>query len=174
MPPTPLPVKCSFVCSQAEGISPGDLVVGPTGWQRHALLTAREARVVASGLDPAHHLGVLGTNGLTAYFGLLAVGEPKAGDTVLVSAAAGSVGHIVGQLAKIRGCRVIGVAGSDAKCDLLVNELSFDAAVNRLAADFRERFKAATPDRMNRRRLSRLRLFEALRAGSRGFDRLDH
>ena len=56
---TPLPVKCSFVCSQAEGISPGDLVVGPTGWQRHALLTAREARVVASGLDPAHHLGVL-------------------------------------------------------------------------------------------------------------------
>ena len=93
----------------------------------------------------------------TAYFGLLAVGEPKAGDTLLVSAAAGSVGHIVGHLAKIRGCRVIGVAGSDAKCDLLVNKLSFDAAVNRLAADFRERFKAATPDRINRRRLTRAR-----------------
>jgi NADPH-dependent curcumin reductase CurA len=99
--------------------------------------------------DPALHLGVLGTNGLTAYFGLLDLGKPQPGNTVVVSAAAGSVGHIVGQIARRAGARVIGVAGSDVKCRLLVDELGFDAAVNYRAGDFRDAFKRATPDRID-------------------------
>jgi hypothetical protein len=134
--------------SRAQGFSPGDLVVGPTGWQAQALLRSQTLRVVPNDVDPESHLGVLGTNGLTAYFGLLSVGVPKPGETVVVSAAAGSVGHIVGQLAKLRGCRVVGVAGSDEKCALLTDELGFDAALNRRSDDFRAEFKAATPDRI--------------------------
>jgi NADPH-dependent curcumin reductase CurA len=99
--------------------------------------------------DRRDHLGALGTNGLTAYFGLLEVGQPKPGDTVVVSAAAGSVGHIVGQLANLRECRVVGIAGSDEKCRLLVDELGFDAAVNYKDANFRAAFKDATPDRID-------------------------
>lgn len=147
--------------SRADGFVEGQTVVGPTGWTTDAVVDARHLRIVDDGeraggeaaggaeIDPALHLGVLGTNGLTAYFGLLSVGEPSAGDTVVVSAAAGSVGHIVGQLAKVKGCRVVGVAGSDDKCRLLVDELGFDAAVNRKSSDFRAQFKDATPDRIN-------------------------
>jgi len=92
------------------------------------------------------YLGPLGVNGLTAYFGLLRVGAPAPGETVMVSAAAGSVGHLVGQIAKIAGTRVVGVTGSDAKGDVLTRELGFDAAVNYREDDFREALKAATPD----------------------------
>jgi len=137
--------------SRAADIDEGQTVVGPTGWTTDAVVGAHLLRVVDTGgatVDPALHLGVLGTNGLTAYFGLLSVGDPAPSDTVVVSAAAGSVGHIVGQLAKIRGCRVVGVAGSDEKCRLLEDELGFDAAVNRRSPDFRAEFKAATPDRI--------------------------
>ena len=135
--------------STAAGISVGDLVVGPTGWTRHAVLRARETRIVSPTADPGDHLGVFGTNGLTAYFGLFDIGRPVPGDTVLVSAAAGSVGHLVGQMAKQHGCRVVGVAGSEAKCTMLIDELGFDAALNRSADDFRDHFRAATPDRIN-------------------------
>ena len=135
--------------SNAEGIDAGDTVVGWTGWRSHAVMAGGELRVADSALDPALHLGVLGTNGLTAYFGLLDVGRPEAGETVVVSAAAGSVGHIVGQIAKTQGCRVVGVAGSDEKCSLLVDELGFDVAINRHSPDFRAEFRAATPDRIN-------------------------
>ncbi len=137
--------------SRAPGVSEGSTVVGPTGWTTDAVLDANQVRVVdeaEAALDPAVVLGALGTNGLTAWFGLLAVGEPQAGETVLVSAAAGSVGHLVGQLASAQGCRVVGVAGSDEKCGLLVDELGFDAAVNRRSGEFRAEFKAATPDRI--------------------------
>ena len=105
--------------------------------------------MLPAGTDPATALGVLGTNGLTAYFGLLDVGRPVAGETVVVSAAAGSVGHIVGQIAKIHGCRVVGVAGSPDKCRLLTEELGFDAAVDHRDPAFRDRFKEATPDRID-------------------------
>jgi NADPH-dependent curcumin reductase CurA len=145
--------------SRAAGFEEGQTVVGPTGWATDAVVDAGQLRVVdaqpdeggpgGDADDPALHLGVLGTNGLTAYFGLLSVGDPSPGDTVVVSAAAGSVGHIVGQLAKVRGCRVVGVAGSDEKCRLLVDELGFDAAVNRRSPEFRAEFKAATPDRID-------------------------
>ena len=135
--------------SRTPGLSAGDVVVGPTGWQEYSVHPAKAVRKVEPGADPARHLGVLGTNGLTAYFGLLELGQPKRGETVVVSAAAGSVGHIVGQVAKRLGCRVVGVAGSEEKCRLLVEELNFDAAVNYKDPDFRAAFKAATPDRID-------------------------
>jgi NADPH-dependent curcumin reductase CurA len=129
--------------SNDPSLAPGDLVTGPTGWQDYSVHAARALTRVAAGGDPALHLGVLGTNGLTAYFGILDVGRPQAGETVVVSAAAGSVGHIVGQIARIKGCRTVGVAGSDDKCAVLTDELGFDAAVNYKAPDFRDAFKAA-------------------------------
>jgi NADPH-dependent curcumin reductase CurA len=135
--------------SNSPELRAGDLVVGPTGWQEYSVQEARQLRKIPAGADPALQLGVLGTNGLTAYFGLLDVGKPKPGDTVVVSAAAGSVGHIVGQIAKLKECRVVGVAGSDAKCAALVQELGFDAAVNYKDPDFRNAFRAATPDRID-------------------------
>jgi NADPH-dependent curcumin reductase CurA len=135
--------------SNADEFREGDLVVAPTGWQEYSVHRPRALRAVDPGLDPAHHLGVLGTNGLTAYFGLLEIGKPQPGQTVVVSAAAGSVGHIVGQIAKRERCRVVGIAGSDEKCRLLTDELGFDAAVNYKGAGFRDAFKAATPDRID-------------------------
>lgn len=136
--------------SRAPGFDPGDLVVGPTGWQSLSVHAPSALRKVSdtSG-DPALHLGVLGTNGLTAYFGLLDIGAPRTGDTVVVSAAAGSVGHIVGQIAKRMQARVVGVAGSDEKCRILVEELGFDAAVSYKDPEFRSAFKDATPDRID-------------------------
>jgi hypothetical protein len=135
--------------SRAAGFAPGDLVVGPTGWQTLSVHAPAALRKVPAGADPALHLGVLGTNGLTAYFGLLDLGRPRPGETVVVSAAAGSVGHIVGQIAKRLQCRVVGVAGSTKKCAILVDELGFDAAVNYRDPEFRAAFKAATPDRID-------------------------
>jgi hypothetical protein len=135
--------------SKAPGFAAGDLVVGPTGWQVLSAHKASVLRRVPAGADPALHLGVLGTNGLTAYFGLLDLGKPVAGNTVVVSAAAGSVGHIVGQIAKRAQCRVVGVAGSQRKCDLLVRELGFDAALNYKDPAFRNAFRDATPDRID-------------------------
>ena len=135
--------------SHSGAFHPGELVVGPTGWQQYSVHDARQLRTIPAGADPALHLGVLGTNGLTAYFGLLDIGKPQPGQTVVVSAAAGSVGHVVGQIAKLRKCRVVGVAGSEEKCRSLVDELGFDAAVNYKAADFRDAFRAATPDRID-------------------------
>lgn len=132
--------------SNADSVPVGALVVCPAGWQDYSVHAADKVTVVEDDGDPAHHLGIYGTNGLTAYFGLLDVGEPRAGQTVVVSAAAGSVGHVVGQLAKIAGCRVVGVVGSDEKGQRLVDELGFDAVVNYRSPDFRDAFKAACKD----------------------------
>lgn len=129
--------------SNDPAFSPGDVVVAPTGWQAMSVHRARALQRVDDDGDPALHLGVLGTNGLTAYFGLLDVGQPKPGDLVVVSAASGSVGHLVGQIAKASGCRVVGIAGSDDKCTLLVERLGFDAAVNHRDPAFRDRFRDA-------------------------------
>jgi len=131
--------------SNVDGIVVGDLVSGPTGWQDYVVLAAKDARVVDAGVDPALHLSLFGINGLTAYFGLFDVGAPQPGETVVVSAASGSVGHLVGQMAKIHGCRVVGITGSDAKGDVLTGRLGFDAAVNHRSDTFRDDLKAATP-----------------------------
>ncbi len=132
--------------SKDPSLKPGDLVFADTGWQEWAVLPAKKLDKVARAEPLTHLLSVYGVAGLTAYFGLLECGQPKAGETVVVSAAAGSVGSIVGQIAKIKGCRVIGIAGGAAKCDLLVNELGFDAAVDYKAGPVFKALRAAAPN----------------------------
>ncbi|THE64662.1 NADP-dependent oxidoreductase [Salinadaptatus halalkaliphilus] len=117
--------------SNADDIAAGDIVTGDGLWAEHAAIDADDLRTVDPELGPVSTaLGVLGMPGATAYFGLLEVGQPKPGDTVVVSAAAGAVGSVVGQLARINGARVVGTAGSDEKIDWLTDDLGFDAAIN--------------------------------------------
>jgi NADPH-dependent curcumin reductase CurA len=132
--------------SKAPGLAPGDLVFGDTGWQDYAVLPGKGLSKLP-GLKPdTHLLSVYGVAGLTAYFGLLECGQPKAGETVVVSAAAGSVGSIVGQIARIKGCKTIGIAGGAEKCAWLTDELGFDQAVDYKAGDVRRQIRAAAPD----------------------------
>ena len=133
------------VDSKAPGFAKGDLVFADTGWQEYAALPAKQLIKVPHVEPMTHLLSVYGIAGLTAYFGLLRVGEPKAGETVVVSAAAGSVGSLVGQIAKIKGCRVIGVAGGAEKCAWLKSELGFDEAVDYKAGDLYRALKSAAP-----------------------------
>jgi hypothetical protein len=131
--------------SKAPGFAAGDLVFADTGWQEYAAVPAKHATKLPR-LEPMTHLlSVYGVAGLTAYFGLLNVGRPRAGETVVVSAAAGSVGSLVGQIAKIKGCRAVGIAGGKAKCDWLVGELGFDAAVDYKAGPLFKALKEAAP-----------------------------
>ncbi len=131
--------------SRAPGFAPGDLVSGDTGWQEYAVLDAKGLQKQPA-LEPMTHLlSVYGIAGLTAYFGLIEVGRAKAGDTVVVSAAAGSVGSLVGQIARIRGARVVGIAGGARKCAMLTGELGFDAAVDYKAGALFKDLKAAAP-----------------------------
>ena len=133
------------VKSRAPGLEPGDLVFGDTGWQNFAAVRAKHLTKLPR-LEPLTYLlSVYGIAGLTAYFGLLNVGKPKAGETVVVSAAAGSVGSLVGQIAKIKGCKVIGIAGGADKCHWLTSELGFDAAVDYKSAPVYKALKAAAP-----------------------------
>ncbi len=132
--------------SKAAGLAAGDIVEGDWGWQDYAALPA--ARLTKRTLEVPLELliGPLSVTGMTAYFGLLEVGRPKPGDTVLVSAAAGAVGTIVGQIARLAGCRVVGTAGGREKCDWLTHELGFDAAVDYKAGGVRRALAAACPD----------------------------
>lgn len=134
------------IASQDSGYAPGDLVFGDIGWQRYAAMPAQALRKLPRIEPITHLLSVYGIAGLTAYFGLLRIGQPRAGQTVVVSAAAGSVGSLVGQIAKIQGCRVIGVAGGQAKCDWLVQTLGFDAAVDYKAGGLSRALKDAAPE----------------------------
>jgi len=125
----------------------GDEVYGTFGVQRYAVSDGRDVTPVDTTLAPAPvHLGVLGISGLTAYFGLLDVGRPQPGQTVVVSGAAGSVGSIAGQIARINGCRAIGIAGGEDKCRWLVEELGFDAAIDYKAGDLRRQLKTHAPN----------------------------
>ena len=133
------------VASKDEKFPEGCWVLAPTGWQCYAALSADSLTRIPSDHDPIDYLGPYGANGLAAYFGLLKVGRISKGDSVMVSAAAGSVGHFVGQMAKIFGCRVVGVCGNDSKCKRLIDELGFDKAVNYKHHSFREDLKQATP-----------------------------
>jgi NADPH-dependent curcumin reductase CurA len=135
-----------IVNSRASGFAPGDLVFADTGWQDYAALPSK-ALIKVPKMEPITHLlSVYGIAGLTAYFGLLRIGRPEAGETLVVSAAAGSVGSLVGQIGKIKGCRVVGIAGGAAKCDWLRQELGFDAAVDYKAGSVHAFLKAAAPN----------------------------
>jgi NADPH-dependent curcumin reductase CurA len=124
----------------------GQDVYGIFGVQKYAISDGNGVSVVDTSLAPAPvYLGALGLSGISAYFGLLDVGRPKPGDTVVVSAAAGSVGSIAGQIAKIKGCRAIGIAGGADKCRALVEELGFDAAIDYKAGDVRARLRELAP-----------------------------
>jgi NADPH-dependent curcumin reductase CurA len=107
----------------------GSLLFGTPGWQQFAVMSARD-QVIPEGIDPTAALSVFGITGLTGYFGLLEIGRPQAGETVVISGAAGATGSIAGQIAKLHGCRVVGIAGSNDKCRWLTEELGFDAAIN--------------------------------------------
>ena len=132
--------------SKAPGLAKGDIVEGDWGWQDYAALPAR--RLTRRAIDAPVELliGPLSVTGLTAYFGLFEIGQPKPGDTVLVSAAAGAVGSMVGQIAKIAGCRVVGTAGGKDKCDWLTRELGFDAAVDYKSDGMFRALRAACPN----------------------------
>ena len=135
------------VRSSHPGFAVGDIVEGRLGWQEYAVSAGKGVRRIDPTVAPiSTALGVLGMPGLTAYFGLLEVGQPKAGETVVVSAASGAVGGLVGQIAKLKGCRAVGLAGSDAKVDYLTRELGYDAGINyRTAPDLDAALQAACP-----------------------------
>src|ERR1700760_651157 len=133
------------VASKTPGLAPGDLVFGDTGWQEYAAVPGKHLTKIPKMEPMTHLLSVYGIAGLTAYFGLLERGKPKAGETVVVSAAAGSVGSIVGQIAKIKGCHVVGIAGGKDKCHWLTSELGFDAAVDYKDGATFKALRAAAP-----------------------------
>ncbi|MCX7320144.1 MAG: NADP-dependent oxidoreductase [Hyphomicrobiales bacterium] len=134
------------VSSKSDTLKPGDIVFGDTGWQDYAAVPAKQLTKMPRMEPLTHLLSIYGIAGLTAYFGLLHVGKPKKGETVVVSAAAGSVGSIVGQIAKLKGCRVVGIAGGADKCAWLTSELGFDAAVDYKDGAVFKALKAAAPD----------------------------
>jgi NADPH-dependent curcumin reductase CurA len=136
----------TIVTSNHPEFAVGDVVYGVFGVQNYAISDGTEVSKIDTSLAPPPvHLGVLGISGLTAYFGLIDIGKPQPGQTVVVSAAAGSVGSVAGQIAKILGCRVIGIAGGAEKCKVLVDELGFDAAIDYKSEDVRARLKQEAP-----------------------------
>ncbi|PSR82030.1 hypothetical protein BD289DRAFT_461887 [Coniella lustricola] len=139
-----------IIASKNPKIKVGDWATGFTGWREIAKLGPQEVTPSPRipGIEMADFLGAVGGTGLTAYLGLEKIGQPKAGDLVVVSGAAGATGSIVGQICKLKGCRVIGTAGSDEKCTWL-RELGFDVALNYKAPDFREQFLEATKDKID-------------------------
>ncbi|MCA1288703.1 NADP-dependent oxidoreductase, partial [Salipiger bermudensis] len=135
------------VTSQVDGFAPGDWVLSFNGWQDYALSDG--AGLTNLGKSPAHPswaLGIMGMPGFTAWAGLTQIGAPKPGETIAVAAATGPVGATVGQIGKILGCRVVGIAGGPEKCAYAVNELGFDACIDHKADDFAEQLAKASPD----------------------------
>lgn len=133
-------------CSKHPDYETGDLVLGFGGWQDYSLSDGKGlTKLDAQMGKPSLALGVLGMPGLTGYMGLLDIGQPKAGETVVVAAASGPVGSVVGQVAKIKGCHVVGVAGGPKKCRFVVDELGFDACIDRHSDDFADQLKAGCP-----------------------------
>lgn len=138
---------CEVVESRSDRRGVGEIVLAFTGWQTYAVVDGRATRL----LDPAAApistaLGVLGMPGFTAYGGLLAIGHPKVGETVVVAAATGPVGSAVGQIARVKGARAVGIAGGAEKCRILTEEFGFDAAVDHRSPTFADDLKSATPD----------------------------
>ncbi|MEM7488200.1 MAG: NADP-dependent oxidoreductase [Pseudomonadota bacterium] len=140
-------VVAEVMSSDLDGFAPGDRVVAGSGWQDWAVSDGREVLNLGPDPDrPSWALGVLGMPGFTAHAGLLNIGEPKAGETLVVGAATGPVGATVGQIAKIKGCRAVGVAGGPEKCAHAVEALGFDACLDHRADDFEARLADACPD----------------------------
>jgi NADPH-dependent curcumin reductase len=124
----------------------GDIVTAYAGWQQYAISDGKELRPIDAKLLPASaYLGVIGMPGVTAWYGLLKIGAPKAGETVVVSAASGAVGSVAGQIAKIKGCRVVGIAGGPQKCEHVVKELGFDACIDYRGNEWFDALRAAVP-----------------------------
>jgi NADPH-dependent curcumin reductase len=140
--------------SRMDGFAPGDLVFNTNGWAEYGLMgegVVRPSYMVPRKLDPAQGrisqaVGVLGMLGLTAYAGMVLMGDPKPGETAVVSAASGGVGQIAGQLARLRGARVVGIAGKEPKCRFVTEELRFDACVSHLSPTFPDDLRAACPN----------------------------
>lgn len=140
----------TVTASKSEKFAVGDNVLGVTGVQTHYVGTAQGFTRIMPELAPApKFLGGLGMPGMTAYFGLLDVGQAKEGETVLVSGAAGAVGSVVGQIAKIKGCRAVGLAGGKEKCDMVVEKYGFDACIDYKNDDVPKALKVACPDRVD-------------------------
>ncbi|RSK26591.1 NADP-dependent oxidoreductase [Bacillus sp. HMF5848] len=136
------------VTSKSEKYQPGDIVIGMFGWQTYYTAKEEEVRKIDPSIAPiSTHLGVLGMTGLTAYFGLLDIGKPTEGETVVISGAAGAVGSVVGQIAKIKGTRVVGIAGSDEKITFLKEQLHFDEVINyKTATNMKKEIEKACPN----------------------------
>jgi NADPH-dependent curcumin reductase CurA len=133
--------------SRDAAFKPGDRVLAPLGWQLYGAASAKKLRKIDVQRAPAtYYLGILGMPGMTAWFGLSEIGKPKPGETLVVSAASGAVGSVVGQLAKIMGCRVVGIAGGKAKCDYVAGELGFDACIDHKAEDVASRLRETCPN----------------------------
>jgi NADPH-dependent curcumin reductase len=137
---------CRVEVSLNDKYQVGDLVVAYIGWQDYALSDGADLLTLPKSLStPSYALGVLGMPGLTAYMGLLDIGQPKAGETVVVAAASGAVGSLVGQIAKLQGCRVIGIAGSEEKCRYVVDTLGFDGCINHKASNLSQQLAEQCP-----------------------------
>ena len=135
------------IASSDSEFAEGDIVEGKGGWQAHFALPGNALRKIDPTWGPiSTSVGVLGMPGITAYTGLLNIGKPQPDETVVVAAASGAVGSVVGQIAKIKGARAVGIAGSEEKCQYVTDELGFDACVNHKADDFAEQMAAACPD----------------------------
>ncbi|KAI0014691.1 hypothetical protein F4780DRAFT_187889 [Xylariomycetidae sp. FL0641] len=142
---------CRVLASKSSKVKQGDLVMAFCGWTEVAIIDEAQADPIQLPKNAriTDAISVLGMTGLTAYFGLDKIGKPQKGDTVVVSGAAGATGSVVGQICKLKGCRVVGIAGTDEKCAWLKNELGFDEVLNYKSDSFRADFKAATPDYIN-------------------------
>jgi len=135
-----------IVASRHPKFAVGDIVMGYAGWQDYALSNGAGLRKLDPAAAPVSTaLGVLGMPGMTAYAGLLEIGQPKPGETVAVAAASGAVGSVVGQIARIKGCRAVGIAGGPDKCRFVVEELGFDACIDHRTGDFARQLEAACP-----------------------------
>ncbi|RKL67390.1 NADP-dependent oxidoreductase [Salipaludibacillus neizhouensis] len=140
-------VLAEVIESRSASFKQGDIVTANLNWAEYNVANEHSVRKVDPSVAPiTTTLGILGLTGLTAYFGLLDIGQPQPGETVVVSGAAGAVGSVVGQIAKIKGTKVVGIAGSDEKIDYLLNELGFDAAVNYKKDSFKEDLEKALPN----------------------------
>lgn len=137
---------CEVVASRADSRAPGDLVLADAGWQTHAVVEASKTTKLDPNLAPVSTaLGVLGMPGFAAYAGLLEIGRPKPGETLVVAAATGAVGSAVGQIAKVKGARTVGIAGGAEKCRALIEDFGFDAAVDHRHPAFVEELAKAVP-----------------------------